>query len=213
MSGSGNGPQSPLWIRFGAWGDASRREIGLPVHADGLTLRRIGLQDLEAVWEYRSDPEVARYQFQGPATREELGAQIEYQLKAEAGTQGVPVLLAVESEGRVIGECGLTVTNREDRQGALGYQFHPRFTGRGFATRAVAITLGLGFQQLGLHRIVAETDVRNERSCRLLERVGLRREAHFRHDHFINGEWVDSYLYAILDEEWPMGHLEASKAQ
>jgi len=154
------------------------------------------------MWEYRSDPEVARYQLHGPATPEELSSEIEYQLTTEPGTPGVPLTLAVESEGRVIGECQLTIKSRESRQGVLGYQFNPRFTGRGFATRAVAITLRIGFQHLGLHRIVAETDVRNERSCRLLERIGMRREAHFLHDQFVRGEWADSYLYAMLEHEW-----------
>lgn len=207
---SADRPQWPMWVRFGTWGDAGLRDLGMPVHVDGLTLRRVRPNDFDDMLEYRSDPDVARYQLHGPGTPEELRAEIEQQVAVEAGAEGVPLTLVVEFEGRVIGECQLTIGSRERRQGVLGYQFNPRFTGRGFATRAVAITLGIGFQQLGLHRIVAETDVRNERSWRLLERLGLRREAHFLHDQFVNEEWVDSYLYALLEHEWPASRGEAA---
>lgn len=57
------------------------------------------------------------------------------------------------------------------------------------------------FQTLDLHRIYAGTDTRNERCWRLLERVGMRREAHFRHEYCIGGEWIDSYVYATLEGE------------
>src|SRR5262249_27418806 len=106
----------------------------------------------------------------------------------------------------VIGDCQLTVTSVEDRQAELGFAFNPRYTGRGLATRAVTAVLGFGFVQLGLHRIIASTDTRNERSWQLTERGGMRREAHFRHDNFVNGEWMDSFVYAMLDDEWRVRH-------
>ena len=60
----------------------------------------------------------------------------------------------------------------------------------------------LGFDELGLHRIVAETDARNDASIRLMERLGMRREAHLVENEFLKGEWTDSIVYAILETEW-----------
>ena len=59
-----------------------------------------------------------------------------------------------------------------------------------------------GFRELRLHRIWADCDPANVPSCRVLEKLGMRREGHFRENAWIKGEWVDSLIYAILDREW-----------
>jgi len=62
--------------------------------------------------------------------------------------------------------------------------------------------LRLGFEEYGLHRIVGRLDARNTASARVLERLGMRREAHFRQNEIIEGEWTDEFVYAILRPEW-----------
>lgn len=62
--------------------------------------------------------------------------------------------------------------------------------------------MSLLFAEHGVHRIFAECDARNSRSDALLERVGMRREAHHRRSAWSKGEWTDEYVYAILAEEW-----------
>ena len=90
----------------------------------------------------------------------------------------------------------------EDRQGELGFSFNPTYGGRGLATEAVYAALGYGFTSLGLHRIFAGVDTRNERSWKLMERIGMRREAHFIHANLEGEEWIDDFTYAILESEW-----------
>ena len=180
----------------------------LPVFVDDFVLRRIGPTDVHDLLEYWSDPQVVQYQFWGPLTCENIVALIDSQRSVMAGDPGVAFVLAVELDHKVIGDCQLTVTRVDDRQAEIGFAFHPRFLGRGIASRAVASAIGFGFVQLGLHRIVAATDVRNERSWRLMERLGMRREAHFIHETFAKGQWVDAFVYAILDEEWKQLHSE-----
>jgi len=63
--------------------------------------------------------------------------------------------------------------------------------------------LGYAFESLEMHRVRATTDVHNERSWRLLERVGMRREAHLPRNTFVKGEWIDDYLYVMVADEWP----------
>lgn len=67
---------------------------------------------------------------------------------------------------------------------------------------AVAALLDFLFQELQLHRVVAQTDVRNVPSVRLLERLGFRREGHFIEGFYLRGEWASEYLYALLAREW-----------
>jgi RimJ/RimL family protein N-acetyltransferase len=61
---------------------------------------------------------------------------------------------------------------------------------------------GLDPGGLGLHRVIGRCDALNAPSARLLERLGMRREAHFVHNEIFKGRWGDEYVYAILDHEW-----------
>lgn len=69
-------------------------------------------------------------------------------------------------------------------------------------TEAVAAILKFGFSELNLHRIWATCDTRNVASARVMEKLGMRREAHYVKDAWEKGAWRDSFLYAILNEEW-----------
>jgi RimJ/RimL family protein N-acetyltransferase len=65
--------------------------------------------------------------------------------------------------------------------------------------------LAFGFETLALHRIAATCDTGNVGSARVLERIGMRREAPFREDSLLRGRWRDSFLYAVLEDEWKGG--------
>ena len=90
----------------------------------------------------------------------------------------------------------------------LGYIFNPLYSGQGYATEACRALLEHGCGELGAHRIVAICDPANPPSWKLLERLSLRREGHFKRFVFFRrddvGEplWHDAYQYAVLAEEW-----------
>ena len=115
----------------------------LPLFVDGLTIRRIGPDDLRDLYEYWSDPDVARYQLWGPYSSDQIEAMINAQVDIKPGDPGLALVLAAELDEQVIGDCQLTVTSVDDRQAEIGFAFNPRFAGRGLATRAVAAVLGL----------------------------------------------------------------------
>jgi len=179
--------------------------ITLPLKCDELTLRRVTERDYSDLYDYYTHPEVARFQFWEPFTDEQVAQLIESQATLMPGDPGVPftIVVVLDAESCVIGDCSLTITSVEDRQADVGFTFNPRYHGNGYATKALNATLGFGFRTLELHRIIGATDVRNEPSWKLMERVGMRREAHFIHDCHVKDEWVDDYVYAMLDDEWP----------
>jgi aminoglycoside 6'-N-acetyltransferase len=74
--------------------------------------------------------------------------------------------------------------------------------GRGYASEAVAWLLDYLFSERGKHRVTADCDVRNDEVVALLDRLGMRREAHHLQSAWWKGEWVDEYVYAILADEW-----------
>jgi len=176
----------------------------LPFTLGELTLRRIGPRDADDLYDIYSRADVAQFEFWGPWTMEQVEEHICSQAQVRIGDPGVPLALGaiLESHGRLIGDCQVTINSIDDQQAELGFTFNPDYTGRGYATSAVNACLGFAFSVLDMHRVMAAVDVRNERSWKLMERLGMRREAHFIHDNFVKGEWVDDYVYAILKDEW-----------
>jgi RimJ/RimL family protein N-acetyltransferase len=79
----------------------------------------------------------------------------------------------------------------------------PTYTGAGYATEAVEELLRYCFEDLGVHRVVANCFLDNDTSWRLMERVGMRRETHaVRESLHRSGQWLDTVAYAIVDDEW-----------
>ena len=75
--------------------------------------------------------------------------------------------------------------------------------GKGYATEAAPVcVLDLAFGELGLHRVYAELDPRNDASVALCLRLGMRHEANFLEHMWLKGEWTDTGIYAILEREW-----------
>ena len=110
--------------------------------------------------------------------------------------------------GALIGEVSLIWRSVEARQGEIGWIFDPKFQGHGYATEAARAMLDLGFGQGDMHRISARCDVRNEASWRVMERLQMRREAHFREHAIFKSAWDEEYIYAILWQEWHVGRGE-----
>lgn len=170
-----------------------------------LRLRSLEPEDAGPMFAYRSDPRVARYQGWEPASRREIEAFI----RSVAG-QGpdVPgawyqVGIALRDGGGLIGDLGIHVPVHDRRQAEIGITVAPDHQGRGYGTEALRAVLGYLFEELGKHRVYGSVDPRNVRSIALMERVGMRREAHHVRSLWFKGEWVDDVIYAILDVEWP----------
>lgn len=183
-------------------------ETGLCLRTDRLMLRPFGGGDIDDAFAYMRLPEVARYLYWDPRDR----GQVVAALSAKTGdatrlAEGQTLTLAVEwrQTGRVVGEVQMTVLSRRHRQGEVGFVFHPDVSGQGLATEATREMMRFGFTGLGLHRIVGRCDVRNGASARLMERLGMRREAHLVHSEIFKGQWGDEFVYAQLDHEWRPG--------
>src|SRR5690349_19569807 len=104
--------------------------------------------------------------------------------------------------GAVIGDVSLTWVSEAHKQGEIGFALHPDYQGKGLAREAAEVMLRLGFEDLGLHRILGRLDARNAASAKLLERLGMRREAHIVENEFVKGEWTDELVYGLLAREW-----------
>lgn len=178
---------------------------GYPIETARLLLRPFGPGDLDDLHAYQSRPDVARYLLWDARDRSQSAESLHRKIRQRAlSAEGQSLVLAVvyREAGRVVGEVMLEWLSRRHQQGEVGYVFNPGYHGRGLATEACQAVLALAFDDLGLHRIVGRCDARNGASARVMERLGMRREAHFVHNEVFKGEWADELVYALLDSEW-----------
>ncbi|MEO8884233.1 MAG: GNAT family protein [Devosia sp.] len=186
-------------------GSIMRPSPELPIETERLILRPFTRGDVDAVFAYRQREDVARFLFDGPMTRESCAEAVQLRVRQiSLAEEDDRITLAVERRagGELIGEVTTIWRSVADRQGEVGYIFNPDFQHNGYATEAVRALITMSFGELDLHRIYARCDTRNVASFQLMERLGMRREAHFREHKLIRGTWDDQYIYAILQSEW-----------
>jgi RimJ/RimL family protein N-acetyltransferase len=181
--------------------DLADREL----RTERLLLRRYRDDDLDRLAAIQSLPEVARYLYWEPRTREEVEPALATRIAATRLEHDDDVVtLAVErfADGLLLGDVTIFLRSADHRQVEVGYGFHPDAGGQGYATEATRALIDLAFADLGAHRIFARTDARNTPSAALLRRLGMREEAHFREAEIFKGSWGDELVFAILDREW-----------
>ncbi len=176
-----------------------------PLETDRLLLRPFYDDDLEALHEIERLDGTARYLYNVPLELDDTRALLERRKAltfVDEDHDGFVLAVVLKKTGTVIGHVTFAVKSREHHQGEIGYVLHPDHQGHGYATEAAATMLRLGFEELDLHRIVGRLDARNAASARVLERLGMRLEAHLRENEFVKGEWVSELIYAVLASEW-----------
>ncbi|HEX5596569.1 MAG TPA: GNAT family protein [Micromonosporaceae bacterium] len=182
-----------------------------PIRTERLLLRPLTADDVDALLAYRSRPDVCRYVPFEPMTREVINERLatvwaRHELTDEGQSLTLGVVEAKTDE--LVGDVVLFWHSRLHGGGELGYVVNPDFGGSGYATEAARAVLALGFEELGLHRIVARIEERNEPSARLARRLGMRQEARLVQNELFKGEWSTELVFAMLADEWP-AHREA----
>ena len=169
-----------------------------------LVLRPFEERDLGIFSAYRSDPLVARYQsWDAPFDISRARTFYSWLQNVKPGTPGEWYQYAVElkATGQMIGDFVLGAA-KEGSQAEFGVTFSRAAQGKGYATEGARCLFTHAFDEMKLHRIFARLDARNEPSARLMERLGMRREALMVKSEWYKGEWTDVIWYAVLSEEW-----------
>jgi RimJ/RimL family protein N-acetyltransferase len=171
-----------------------------------LRLRMDSLQpgDAVAMFAYRGDPQVARFQAWRPGGVADAAAFIQRQAGASIDTPDSWVQWAIrlrEGSG-LIGDVGIHLPSDVDGSIEFGITIAPAFQSRGFAGEVLEALFELIFGALGRHRIHASVDPRNLASMAMLRAVGMRQEAHHIESLWLHGEWVDDVVFALLAREW-----------
>lgn len=168
-----------------------------------LRLREVRADDAPALFAIHSDRRVMRY-WSYPAWTELAQAERKVaDIQRQRREQEMLVwAIADAHDDRLIGTSAVFAMQRGQGRAEIGYSLHPDWQGRGLASEALRLILRHLFDGLGLRRIEADIDPRNQASCRLVERLGFVREGVLRERWDVNGELADSALYGLLRRDF-----------
>jgi ribosomal-protein-alanine N-acetyltransferase len=171
----------------------------------GYVLRPVCEADADDLLAHFGNPAVAEFldvdDFSSPADVERLLAWAGGMMETGTGVRWTIRDQDAETldEGAFIGTCGFhRLDYNEGRKGQIGYDLTPGKWGQGVMAEVLPAMLEFGFGPLGLHRIEAMVTPGNDRSCRLLEKHGFRREGVLRDYGYWRGAWQDQIVYAKL---------------
>ncbi len=173
------------------------------IETERLLLRPFRAADLNHIQRYASRPEFYRYLLIPEQTPDTVRAFLKGVLDCQEMDASGRRVFAMELKAceTVVGSLRIETREAVHRNGDLGFALDSNYWGHGYMTEAVGRLLEFGFDELELHRIWATADVRNDRSWRLMERVGMKREGLLRQNKLLRGEWRNSYIYAVLADE------------
>ena len=176
----------------------------LKINTDRLFLRPINLDNVEAIFKYRSDAVSNKYQGWIPETTNDVKDFINDRVSAiiDLFDTWYQFVIIKKDDLKLIGDIGVHFLDKNDKQVEIGITLDKNFQGKGYATEALIQIINYLFTDLNKHRISTSIDPRNLKSIALVERLGFRKEAHFKESILIDGVWHDDLVYAILKEEW-----------
>lgn len=177
----------------------------LVLKTERLIIRDFREDDWRDIIERTTQEEVALYEPWDTtmwADKEKVTEWIEAQQALTFELIGKYLEFAVVLGDRAIGSVGVKRLSETHKNAEVGWSLNIHFQGRGYATEAARALIDLCFGALELHRITATCDARNTASYKLMERLGMRREAHHLESFFSKGEWTDDLVYAVLRGEW-----------
>ncbi len=166
-----------------------------------LIIRSFTAEDAKDLYEYLSHPEVVRYEPYEPYSLADC-----IKIAEERAQNSAFFAVCLKESGKMIGN--IYFSKQEFEAFELGYVFNHTYQGCGYASESAAALIGRAFEKENAHRIFAMCNPQNKNSWRLLERLGFRREAHFVKDIYFKTDsehhpiWQDTYVYALLIEDW-----------
>jgi RimJ/RimL family protein N-acetyltransferase len=173
------------------------------IETSRLILRPIRPEDSHAVFEYRSDALTNRFQGWIPTSVKEVEDFIvknPKNINDPGSWYQMSVIMKTSNE--LIGDVGIHFMDADNFQCEIGCTLNKEFHSQGYAEEALSATIDHLFKKLHKHRIIASIDPENKPAIKLVERLGMRKEGHFKESLFIGGKWFDDITYAILAREW-----------
>lgn len=176
----------------------------LMLNTERLIIRTFSETDYKDLYEYLSLKETYQYEPGKPVSLE-----VAKKIAADRAKGTKFWAITLKDSKKLIGHVSFIQTEPKFLlTWEIGYIFNPTFQNKGYATEATQGIISYAFKELGAHRIVGRCSPENIPSWRVLEKCGFKREGLLRKNVFFredeNGKpyWLNSYIYAILAEDY-----------
>ncbi|CAH1222863.1 GNAT family protein [Paenibacillus sp. JJ-223] len=169
-----------------------------------LLLRKMRRRDAAQMFEWWSDREVTRYMNLSPMLGTSEAADMIALLNQMAGEEeAIRWGIELKATGRLIGSCGYNTWQLGGAfRGEIGYELGREHWRQGYMTEAFSVLLPYGYETMGLNRIEALVDPRNEASGQFLSHQGFTREGLLRQYQHTSTGYKDMDMYSLLYDEW-----------
>jgi len=168
-----------------------------------LVLRRMLKSDYKDMYEYACQPQVTRYLLWDPHDSEAYTYKyLQYIQSRYRSGEFYDWAIVCRENNKMIGTCGFTRFISEHNGAEIGYVVSPAYWGMGLAPEAASAILRFGFTELRLNRIEAKFMVGNERSRRVMEKIGMTYEGTLRQSMHVRGDYVSVGICSILRSEY-----------
>lgn len=168
-----------------------------------LNLRMLRRDDVGAVFRIFSDPDVMRYWSCTPYTEKAQAQELIDNCKRGFDTREFFQWgIANAEDDKIIGTCTLFALDKKNLRAEVGFALARSYWGKGYMHESMEALFAFAFEPLGMHRIEADVDPRNERCMATLEKLGFQREGYFRERWCVAGERQDSVMFGLLRVDW-----------
>jgi RimJ/RimL family protein N-acetyltransferase len=178
--------------------------MNLNLKTSRLNLRFVIQEDLQAIHCLHSDPKIAEFNTLKIPKNETETAEILNNWILENNLPSVKrytFVIETIQDKNFIGLIGINLGKEKYRNAEVWFKLDNNFWNKGFATESLNKILDFGFETLQLHRIEAGCAIENFGSIKVLEKVGMQKEAHTRKLLPLKSGWSDNYGYAILSTD------------
>lgn len=173
------------------------------LESERLIYRAYTNEDAATQYKLRSNRDVMRFMdtevHHSEAESLEMIKWINQNYKAK---EGINWVIVEKASNEMIGYFGFWRLMRVHVRAEIGYALLPEFWEKGYMTEAAKTLLEFGFDELCLHSVEGNVNKLNSSSIKLLEKLGFRKEAHFRENYFFNGKFIDSIIYSMLETDF-----------
>ena len=169
-----------------------------------LRIRSFTLADAEEYFDLESDPELFNFEITTPKTREESDASLLNLLRSDLSPDiqnWREWAIELKTEGKAIGLICMSYHDLRRRMLEVGFRVMKEYQGMGYGSEALRGVIEAIFRSTDTHRIFACTDGLNHASQRMMEKAGMKREAHLRENVLIGEDYHDEVIYGVLRRE------------
>lgn len=173
------------------------------LETERLYLKAIHTAHLDFIFKHFSDASVNQFLYdeEPVSSIDEAKEIIDFYMNPDVKGANRWVIVRKDN-GLPIGTCGFHCWERKNMLVEIGYDLGKEHWGYGYMTEALTAAINCSIEYMDINRIQAFVSVDNKKSCRVLERLGFKKEGIIRDKHFFRGNFYDHFCFSLLKTDW-----------